>query len=84
MATVKKDKNSKSGNKDETPAEYLKQPEIGGIISKAMAVTFHAQPKNPIDFFARWLLSQSEISKRELQLTEDAIKLTALKDKYED
>ena len=53
-------KPSKQNIKD---AEYLKKDEIGLVIAKAMAVTYKAQPANPIDFFAKWLLQQSKVAK---------------------
>lgn len=51
---------SKKQNPD---AAYLKQDDVGLVLAKGMAVTYKAQPKNPVDFFAKWLLSQSAISK---------------------
>ena len=41
-------------------AEYLKSKEVGLVIAKGMAVTYKAQPKNPIDFFAKWLLGEAQ------------------------
>jgi len=53
-------------NKKANPdAAYLKQDEIGLVIAKGMAVTYKAQPKNPIDFFAKWLLQQVHVKKAE-------------------
>lgn len=54
-----------SANKAQADAAYLKAAEIGGVVAKGMAVTYRANPKNPIDFFARWLLSQSAVRKNE-------------------
>jgi hypothetical protein len=48
---------AKKANPD---SEYLKSDDIGKIIAKGMAVTYRAQPENPVDFFARWLLNQSQ------------------------
>ena len=39
-------------------AEYIKQDDIGLVLAKGMAVTYKANPKNPIDFFGKWLLNQ--------------------------
>jgi hypothetical protein len=44
-------------------SEYLKSEEIGGVIAKAMAHTYRAQPQNPIDYFAKWLLNYSQVQK---------------------
>lgn len=42
-------------------ADYLKGDDIGMVIAKAMAVTYRADPANPIDFFAKWLLNHSQV-----------------------
>lgn len=47
-------------------SEYLKSDDIGLVIAKGMAVTYKAQPENPIDFFARWLLNQSQQAKNQV------------------
>ena len=46
-------------------AEYIKQDDIGLVLAKGMAVTYKANPKNPIDFFGKWLLNQVQIKKSE-------------------
>ena len=38
-------------------AEYLKSEEIGLVIAKGMAVLYKTNPKNPVDFLAKWLLN---------------------------
>lgn len=45
-------------------AAYIMQDKIGVIIAKGLQVTYKEKPKNPVDFFAKWLLDQSEIQKR--------------------
>ena len=80
MATKPKVESKDTSHPD---AVYLKQNEIGGVIAKGMAVTFQADPKNPIDFFARWLLSQSDAARRELKAVEDAQHVKELKDEHE-
>jgi len=42
------------------------QDHIGLVIAKGLSVVYKEQPKNPVDFFAKWLLQQSSIKKREL------------------
>ena len=79
MATKPKD----SKDVSHPDAVYLKQNEIGGVIAKGMAVTFQADPKNPIDFFARWLLSQSEAARRELKAVEDAQAVKEMKEEHQ-
>lgn len=51
--------------KNRLQAEALMSDDIGLVIAKGMAVTFKAQPRNPVDFFARWLLNHSQIAKAE-------------------
>lgn len=74
--------NSKSQSHPD--ALYLKQAEIGGVIAKGMAVTFKANPKNPIDFFAKWLLQQSESAKAEMQAVENEAKRKEMMYKYKE
>lgn len=44
--------------------KYLMQEDIGGILCKGLAETVDAQPKNPVEFFAKWLLNykKSEVT----------------------
>ena len=53
--------------KSRPEAEYLKSDEIGLVIAKGMAVTYKANPECPIDFFARWLLNQSQQAKNQIE-----------------
>lgn len=39
---------------------YLQQDGIGGTISKGLAETYETKPKNPIEFFAKWLLNYNK------------------------
>ena len=43
-----------------TDSEYLKSNDLGLVISKGMAVMYKTQPKNPVDFLARWLLNEAK------------------------
>jgi hypothetical protein len=47
-----------------------------------MAVTYKAQPKNPVDFFAKWLLSQSAIAKSQLKAAERVNNIKELKEEH--
>jgi len=40
-----------------TDIKYLMQDDIGAVISKGLAATFERSPKNPIEFFGKWLLN---------------------------
>ena len=43
------------------------QDKIGLVIAKGLSVVYKEKPENPVDFFAKWLLQQSSIKKREQQ-----------------
>lgn len=40
--------------------KYLMQDQIGACIAKGLAVTYESNPKNPIEFFAKWLLNHRQ------------------------
>jgi len=42
-------------------AEYLKSDELGMVISKGLAVLYRTNPKNPVDFLAKWLLNHASV-----------------------
>jgi hypothetical protein len=55
---------TKEGDKKEHPdADYLKREDIGSVIAKGLAATFKTQPKNPVDFLAKWLLNHTAVEK---------------------
>lgn len=41
-------------------ADYIKSQELGEVIAKGMAVMYKQQPKQPVDFLAKWLLNYSK------------------------
>ena len=51
------------------------------MISKGLAVMYKAQPKNPVDFLAKWLLNHGQVEKTALQTVEHHEKVRELKDK---
>ena len=53
--------------KEHPDVEYIKSPEIGLVIAKGFAATHKANPPNPVDYFAKWLLHQSQIKKQALE-----------------
>ena len=63
-------------------AEYLKADDIGLVIAKGMAVTYRAQPRNPIDYFGRWLLNQSQVARNQLLEEEKALKKKEIADRH--
>lgn len=44
-------------------ADYLKSEEIGQVIAKGMGVLYNTNPKNPVDFLAKWLLNYSQVER---------------------
>ena len=53
----KDDKKDKDKNKEHPDAAYIKRDDIGLVIAKGLAVMYKAQPQNPCDFLAKWLLN---------------------------
>ena len=53
-----------SGKPEDHPdVSYIKSDAIGLVISKGLAVTYKAKPKNPVDFLAKWLLNFNSVDK---------------------
>lgn len=44
--------------------KYLMQEDIGVVISKGLAQTYETRPKNPIEFFGKWLLNYRKTQKK--------------------
>lgn len=44
-------------------ADYLMSDEIGLVIAKGMQVLYKTNPKNPVDFLAKWLLNTSQVQR---------------------
>lgn len=51
-------------DKEHGDITYLKQDDIGLVISKALSETYKAQPNDPVDFFAKFLLNHSRTAKK--------------------
>lgn len=47
-------------DKEHPDIAYLKQDEIGLVLSKGLCETYKVKPKNPVEFFAKWLLNHSK------------------------
>jgi len=47
-------------DKEHPDITYLKQDEIGLVLSKGLSETYKARPKNPVEFFAKWLLNHAK------------------------
>lgn len=52
--------------KDHPDASYLKRDDIGLVVAKGLAVMYKEQPKNPVDFLAKWLLNYAQVEKTHL------------------
>lgn len=42
-------------------AAYIKRDDLGLVVAKGLAVMYKAQPSNPVDFLAKWLLNYSNV-----------------------
>jgi galactose-1-phosphate uridylyltransferase len=89
MSSSAKDSVSKSSKKADTAAKdhpdaaYLKKDDLGLVVAKGLAVMYKEQPKNPVDFLAKWLLNYASVEKSHLQEAEHLDKVKELKDKLE-
>ena len=41
------------------------QDNIGLVIAKGLSVVYKERPANTVDFFAKWLLQQADIQRKE-------------------
>lgn len=70
-------------SKGHPDASYIMQDKIGVVIAKGLSVTYKEKPKNAVDFFAKWLLHQSQIQKRDLIEVEREKKVDDMKRRNE-
>ena len=66
-----------AGKKEHPNITFLKSSEIGGVLSKGLAILYHEKPKFPVDYLAKWLLNYS----REKESEKDIDKGLELKEK---
>lgn len=64
-------------------ADYLKSDELGLVIAKGMAVMYKTNPKNPVDFLAKWLLNHSQVQRSALAVEEKKKVVSKHKERYE-
>ncbi len=50
---------------------YLESDDIGGVISKGLAVLYLEKPKFPVDFLAKWLLNYARNQKLKNEFEKD-------------
>lgn len=55
----KEERRAQKREKDHPDAAYIKREDIGAVVAKGLAVMYKTQPKNPVDFLAKWLLNYS-------------------------
>ena len=53
----------------------MKSDELGLVIAKGMAVMYKENPKNPVDFLAKWLLNYALVEKAALAKQEQAMEI---------
>jgi hypothetical protein len=53
-------------NKEHKDVTYMKQDQIGLVLSKALATTYEEKPTNPVEFFAKLLLNHSKTQRMAL------------------
>jgi hypothetical protein len=41
--------------------DYLKQENIGLVISQGLGVLYRTNPHNPVDFLAKWLFNHRQV-----------------------
>ena len=63
-------------------AEYLKSDELGLVIAKGMAVMYQTNPKNPVDFLAKWLLNYSSVQRAAEAVEDQKKKVKEHKDRF--
>ena len=63
---AKAEKKAAALAQDHPDAAYLKREDIGVVVAKGLAVMYKTQPKNPVDFLAKWLLNYANVEKQVL------------------
>jgi len=62
----------------------LMQDEIGVVISKGLSATYESKPKNPIEYFAKWLLNHRKTEKEAQAILDKEKQIELLQKVYED
>eukprot|EP00347_Sterkiella_histriomuscorum_P002901 403366357 len=61
---------------------YLKRPDIGLVLSRALSETYQQQPSKPIEFFAKFLLNHSKTQKKAQAEKEREKQIKELRDRH--
>ncbi|CAI2360915.1 unnamed protein product [Moneuplotes crassus] len=67
--------------KENPDIAYIKRDDIGLVIAKGLAKTYKAQPQDPVDFLAKWLLNHSNVANEQDKQQESKAKTQELKDR---
>ena len=46
--------------KEHPEVSYYKRDEIAMVLSKGLSVTMREQPRNPVEYFANWLMKYND------------------------
>ena len=77
--TTNASKQPAQGSHQEHPdAAYIKREDVGLVIAKGLAVMYKVQPKNPVDFLAKWLLNYSQVEKHQLSIADQQARVKEL------
>lgn len=71
-----------TGTSNSPDADYLMSDEIGLVIAKGMQVLYKTNPKNPVDFLAKWLLNVSQVDRVAVSQSEQAAVVAANQQKH--
>lgn len=64
-------------------AEYLMSDEIGLVIAKGMQVLYKTNPKNPVDFLAKWLLNKTQVDREAVTQRQEIERAKQCQTKFE-
>jgi hypothetical protein len=67
--------------KENPDIAYIKRDDIGVVIAKGLANTYKAQPDNPVDYLAKWLLNFSNVKNEANNIVENKQKMQELRDR---
>jgi len=64
--------------------KYLKRDDIGAVMAKGLSETYQANPKNPVEFFAKWLLNYGKTDGASQEATTSRREVAMLKKAHEE
>ena len=63
--------------------DYLSKQDIGVVISQGLAETYKSKPKNPVDFFGKWLLHRNEVEQAKKKIDNNSSHIQELLSHYD-